>query len=148
MNLRILVFLIALLSCGNLLAQNSKDWEGEWLGYLTQGNGGLKNKYSVRLELRSKDNGISGFCYVQENNLTSTMEITGYWKSKTKFQLKDVRLINHKEPDNINWCFKTYELEIKKQKKEFIIEGIWTGKTKEEKCIPGKVVLNRSKPRA
>ncbi len=139
---------MSFLSFNNLSAQVSKNLEGEWVGYLSQESGGLKNKYSVKLELKLKGNQISGFCYVQENNLSSKMEITGYWKSKTNFQLKDVKLINHKEPDNINWCYKTYELELKKSKKEYTIEGKWTGKTKEETCIPGKVYLYRPKPRA
>ena len=145
--MQVLPLLLGLFSCAISSAQVSKTWEGDWIGYLSQGNGGLKSKYSVRLELKSKGDQIGGFCYVEENNLSSKMEITGYWKSKTRFQLKDLRLVNHKEPDNINWCYKTYELELKKEKKEYIIEGNWTGKTKEESCIPGKVYLNRPKPR-
>ncbi|HMG14329.1 MAG TPA: hypothetical protein VK590_02710 [Saprospiraceae bacterium] len=148
--LKLIIFniLFALFISSNLSGQEINNGDGEWVGYMSQENGGLKSRYNIRLELKTKGSNIEGYCFVQENNLNSKMEITGYWKSKSRFQIMDLNLMNHKEPDNIDWCYKIYELELKKLKGEYIIEGNWSGKTKEEKCIPGKVYLYRPKPKA
>jgi hypothetical protein len=139
---------IALFFSISLFAQSTHKVDGLWTGYLSQDQGGFKNKYNVKFELKEKEGKISGICFILEGNLTSKMEVEGYWKSKTELVLNDIRLMDHKEPDNIDWCIKQYNMVFKKSKNNLLIEGDWKGKTKTAECIPGKIFLSRPKLRA
>lgn len=148
MSIKVQFFLVFLFLNINLFAQGSQKVEGIWTGYLTQNQGGFKNKYNVKFDLKEKDGKISGFCYIEEGKLRSKMEVVGYWNNKSELTLNDLRLIDHKEPESIDWCMKQYNMVLKKSKNNQLIEGNWTGKTKTVECIPGKIFLSRPKSRA
>ena len=76
------------------------------------------------------------------------MQISGKWMSNTKIKLQDLRILEHEEPKNIDWCYKTYILEFKTAKGHSKLEGNWSGKTMTAPCVPGKVQLKRPPPRA
>lgn len=129
-------------------AQNVSDITGDWYGVLTQNSGGYKDTYNVELFLDKKGSGFTGIFVVKEKNLTSRMEVKGEWLTKSKVKLSDVRLLEHKEPDGVNWCFKTYLLDFTITDKKPVLNGVWSGKTSTDKCVPGKVYLKKSLPKA
>lgn len=132
----------------NVKAQSKSECLGDWSGVLTQGTGGYKSSYKVRLTLNQSKNDLTGFFYVDEKGLTSKMQVKGEWLSATKLKIQDVKILEHQEPDNVDWCFKTYLLEFRNSKGKISLEGTWSGKSKKDECIPGKVLLKRPSPRA
>ena len=142
------VLLFVCLPLLGLFSQANSEWQGEWKGILTQGTGGYKSSYSVRLTLTKSSNEISGFFYVDEKGLTSKMSVKGQFISKNKIKIEDLKIIEHQVPANIDWCFKTYILEFKNINGRKTLEGTWTGKSLNAVCIPGKVMLKKPLPRA
>lgn len=142
------IYFLLFISCQLHSQTNLKDWQGDWTGVLTQDDGGYRSTYKVKLTLIQEKNEISGFFYVEEKGLKSKMQISGKWMSNTKIKLQDLRILEHEEPKNIDWCYKTYILEFKTAKGHSKLEGNWSGKTMTAPCVPGKVQLKRPPPRA
>lgn len=132
----------------HLHSQDNNGWAGDWAGILTQNSGGYKATYNVRLTLKKSSNEITGFFYVDEKGLTSKMSVKAELISKNRLKIVDIKILEHHEPDNVDWCYKTYLLEYKITKGKKVMEGSWTGKSKNDACIPGKVFLKQALPRA
>jgi hypothetical protein len=86
---------------------------------------------------------------VQVDDIFAEMEIAGQVHSGMLALMRDVRIVNKKERQGMEWCSKTYQLIYSKiGTNTEKLDGHWQGFTSFSSCIPGKVFLRRMRPRA
>ena len=125
-----------------------RDLSGLWLGKITQEEGGYAPNYTFELYLKQEGTKITGRSYVFVDEIYATFDVAGDLYSGLYMNLKDVELLENKVNDGMEWCLKKYQLVLKAKGDEYQLEGFWQGKTSFSTCIPGKVFLKKTKPRA
>ncbi|MCF8236610.1 MAG: hypothetical protein K9I85_00500 [Saprospiraceae bacterium] len=123
--------------------------EGSWEGILTQEEGGYQPEYRMRLELKVRGDQISGIAEVEHGqDVYIKTEVKGSIYSGFFLTLQDGLVINQKELVDQEYCVKTYQLVLRKEKGQHYLKGKWQGTAQVNPCIPGKVLLKRKSPRA
>ncbi|MEO1628416.1 MAG: hypothetical protein AAFV25_24935, partial [Bacteroidota bacterium] len=59
-----------------------------------------------------------------------------------------IRMIDYKVRDGMEWCDKRYQLVLKREEDDWVIEGYWQGDTNFSACVPGRIFLRKTSPRA
>ncbi len=121
---------------------------GYWEGVLTQNHGGFSPEYKFELYLYQKGDEIVGRAVVSVDDIFVDMDIVGEIHSGLLLQIKDVKIVNDKRKDGMEWCMKEYQAILKRNGNDLELNGHWQGKTSFSDCIPGKISLKKSTPRA
>lgn len=121
---------------------------GYWKGKITQYKGGYSSEYNFELFLEIEGNKVTGRSYVSIDSIFVEMTVTGELYSGVMMRLEDGEIIDHRITPGMEWCDKTYQMIIKREKDQFVITGYWQGKTTFSNCIPGKLSLSMPSPRA
>ncbi|MEP7376534.1 MAG: hypothetical protein ABI675_24260 [Chitinophagaceae bacterium] len=117
----ILYFFISIFSFtqNSLLAQ-SADLSGTWTGYLRQQN----NLFSMGLDIKQKENLISGTTQITLGSYYAVFNITGNVKG-TMLQLYDISISEENSRSSRYWCKKIYFGKIIKTKNGIQLVGNW-----------------------
>ncbi len=132
--------------CADCFAQ--KDLNGYWKGKITQEDGGYIPEYSFELFIIQKGDSITGRSYVYVDSIYAEMNLSGTVHSGILLELKDEVILDHEELQGMEWCIKKYQLMLKQRDSTFHLEGYWQGETSFSSCIPGKIFLQKTVPRA
>jgi hypothetical protein len=76
------------------------------------------------------------------------MKLEGQLVGDKAIHWEESKIIDHWKHENMEWCYKEATLFIVAQGKEDKLEGPWSGNTGDSECIPGKIMLRRTSPRA
>ena len=125
-----------------------KDLSGLWLGKITQEEGGYAPDYTFEIYIKHVGSKIEGRSYVFVDDIYATFDISGDIYSGIYLNLNDSEILENKVNEGMEWCLKKYQLVFKVKDGEYHLEGFWQGKTSFSTCIPGKVFLKRTEPRA
>lgn len=132
-----------------LPAPNEVDLSGIWAGQLFQQSGGYADSFGFILEIEQNGYSAKGTSRVFIDDIAAAItfvairEINGHWL----FTEREV--INSRKPIHLEWCYKQYRLSLKYSSNgDLILSGPWWGQSKTGNCIPGHIVLRRSKVRA
>lgn len=131
-----------------VLVQAQYDFTGTWTGVLTQNTGGYAPEYEFTLYLKQDGKQISGRSYVKFGEIHAEMKLKGQLVGDKAIHWEESEIISHWKHENMEWCYKEATLFIVAQGKEDKLEGPWSGKTVDSDCIPGKIMLKRTSPRA
>jgi hypothetical protein len=126
----------------------SVDITGRWIGTITQNEGGYKSEYSFEMYLRKEDGKIVGRSYVSTDKIFAEMELEGELLNDSYFRWEESKIVESDELQGMEWCLKRGQLLLKKKKDVWRMEGFWQGSTTFSDCIPGKVYLRKTIPRA
>lgn len=122
---------------------------GNWSGIITQDEGGYAAEYEFELILIQDGNKITGRSFVTLNEIHATMELKGELIGDQTFSFKETDIMDETSHEGMEWCFKSGFLILSRKGTKITLEGPWSGKTQDESpCIPGKIVLQRTPPRA
>lgn len=142
---RLLLALIAFLP---LLLGAQADISGTWKGIITQNEGGFRANYDFEMVIKQEGKKITGRSYVRLDNIFCTMELEGEMGRKGYFRFKETRMVDSKKIEGLEWCIKRGQLLLNTDDEVWKLEGFWQGDTEYSSCIPGKVFLKKSVPRA
>lgn len=126
----------------------TQDLSGKWYGKLTQLDGGYSTLYDVELQLVHKNiiRGESHAFFESEVStrigLKGTLSADSVNLSESIFMVREDRM-----PDPWVACIKNYKLKYYKQNGNEYLKGSWdgTGVDDGKACIPGEVILSKSK---
>ena len=121
--------------------------DGFWTGYLTQEEGGYRPKYTFEMTLEQSGTTIRGVSFSRIDTLYAEMKIQGTISGNT-LQFHETGLSRFSPLKNMSWCLKSGQLLLSQKGKNWVLEGSWQGKSEEGACVPGKIYLDKSKPRA
>ena len=133
------------------IAQNipTDSLAGNWTGVITQNEGGYASEYKFRMYLEIEGDKVSGRSFVTLGKIHATMELEGEIIGDQSFSFKELRILDEKSHEGMEWCYKSGFLLISREKGKVMLKGPWSGKTKDESaCIPGDIILQRTAPRA
>ncbi len=123
---------------------NSKNkLTGEWKGKITQNEGGIREEYNFELYLVQNGNKITGRSYAYFDDVYVIIELKGSAKSGTVVLLEELKIVEHRKYENMEWCIKKMQLIHKYEGDEAKLEGFWQGKSAAGECIPGKIYLTK-----
>lgn len=142
------VFYLLLLLTLPILVNAQYDFTGTWEGTLTQNTGGFAPEYKFTLYLQQDGKKITGRSYVKYDNIFAEMKLKGQLVGDKAIHWEESEIIDHWKQENMEWCYKQATLFIVAQGKEEKLEGPWSGNTEHSECIPGKIMLKRTSPRA
>lgn len=121
---------------------------GQWLGSITQNDGGYRPTYSFELYLKQKGDQVTGRSYVYFDNYFAEMQLKGKVINKKELVFYETKIVHFEEPDGMVWCMKKGQLRLRAVKKGFRLEGPWQGETIFGPCVPGLILLTKVVPRA
>ncbi len=122
---------------------------GTWAGIITQDKGGYASEYKFEMVLTQDGTEIKGRSFVTLDDIHATMELEGEMIGDQSFSFKESGIVDETSLEGMEWCYKSGFLILSRKDGKITLEGPWSGKTKDESaCIPGKIVLVRTKPRA
>ncbi len=136
-------WVIHLFFIGNLQAQNY-DLSGDWVGYVTQEDMVISSGfYEFGLKVTSKGKGnYEGKSYIATDgdnwSAMGEMQFKANW-SNDNFSFKETKIIQQKIPQNIEWCLKSCNFQLKIKNDSLIMEGPWTGRSSYGECNPGYI---------
>jgi hypothetical protein len=127
-----------------------KELAGTWVGTLTQNTGGYASSYYFELKIEVKDKHVEGTTFVSlGNEIMGEFAYIGVWQRGKKLFIKENRLLKSQKPEELDWCYKTIELQLFQHRSgEWRLEGAWRGESLSGICVPGYVRLQKTVPRA
>ncbi|MBK7870289.1 MAG: hypothetical protein IPJ74_06160 [Saprospiraceae bacterium] len=129
-------------------SQKDIDLSGCWRGKITQDQGGFRPEYGMELYLTQKGNQITGRSFVYFDKYYAEMELEGQVLGNKIIQFRETKVSAFKKVDTMEWCVKQAVLTLIKSGNPWKLEGAWNGATQFGPCIPGKIFLKKSIPRA
>jgi hypothetical protein len=131
-----------------ITSASAQNVSGKWYGSISQGPGGYSRLYDLELDLSQKEN-ITGESYAYITNvLDARVGLTGTIKGNHVELQEDKKLI-YQEKIPLTWvlCIKNFVLTYRDEGDREYMQGEWTGVSKEDggACVPGKIILSRSK---
>ncbi len=124
------------------------DIEGQWLGVITQEDGGYATSYEFELFLSRTGNKLGGRSYSRVDDLYTILDLKGEIKSGMLIYLEETKIVDVHLHDGLHACYKSAQLRVSYENGKLKLEGFWRGNTESGACIPGKVILYKEKPRA
>ena len=121
---------------------------GSWVGTITQQEGGYSTEYKFELYLFKKGGEIVGRSFVYLDEIYAEMDLKVDFLSHDKISFQEIRLVDFKKVEGMEWCIKNGLLRFKRRGTSAKLEGSWEGRTSFGNCIPGQVFLTRTVPRA
>jgi len=133
----------------NLVAVQAQDMSGTWEGIITQEKGGILGEYIFKVFINVDKNGsVKGTAYVKPYELDGFVVTEFEGKIDGEYiDIKEKKIIREQRIEGYFWCLKDYRLQLLSTGK-LRLEGEWSGYTNTGACVPGKVYLKKSAPRA
>lgn len=127
-----------------------KELEGTWVGTLTQNAGGFASTYYFEVKIEVKDKFVEGTTFVSlGDQIKGEFAFIGVWQRGKKLFLKENRVLKSEKPEELDWCYKTIELQLFQHRSgDWRLEGAWRGESLSGICVPGYVRLQKTIPRA
>lgn len=144
--MKILFVLLSFFFCNLCHAQ--QELSGYWKGIITQEDGGFIPEYALEIYIVQKGDSITGRSYVSVDDIYAEMNLKGTVHSGILLELRDEKILDHEELNGMEWCMKKYQLMLKKEGDVLKMEGHWQGETSFSSCVPGKIYLQKTVPRA
>jgi len=129
---------------------SAQDISGKWYGKITQRPGGYSQLYDLELELsQNSQKNISGESYAYITYiLDARVGLSGSIKGD-HIELQEYKELIRQEKIPLTWvlCIKKFIMTYRKEGNIEYLQGDWSGVSKddEESCVPGKIILARSK---
>ena len=121
--------------------------QGQWIGKLTQDQGGYRSNYTFEIYFQTDDNGqLAGKSYVYAPNVVGIFTFTGTKRGQI-YYLEEQDLRFSRKPEDLSWCFKTMQLRLVRKDKQWHLEGAWQGTSDYGVCIPGWISVRWIPPR-
>lgn len=120
---------------------------GFWTGYLTQEEGGYRPRYRFEMTLEQSGSTVTGISFSRIDTIFAEMKVKGTISGNT-LQFSETGLSRFSPLKNMSWCLKSGQLQLSQKGKHWVLEGSWHGKSAEGACVPGKIYLVKSTPRA
>lgn len=125
------------------------DISGLWRGYNTQeAAGSYSTKYDFEIYINEKAGIIIGRSYATVGDIYAEMEIVGEFREGKYLHFQETKVVDFKAEDGMEWCIKKGVLTLFEMDGKLHFRGTWQGTTSFSNCIPGKVYLDKVKPRA
>ena len=140
--------LSALILCLPILLTAQNNVSGTWKGIITQDEGGYRSTYDMELVLKQDGNKVTGRSTVRVDDIFAVMVLEGEITGGGYFRFQESQIVDSKRAENLEWCIKRGQLLLKAEKDEWKLEGFWQGSTSFSQCIPGKIFLKKTVPRA
>ncbi|MEL6659187.1 MAG: hypothetical protein AAFR36_22195 [Bacteroidota bacterium] len=144
------VLVLSLCYCfpSSSFSQTPSSVQGQWVGTLTQDQGGYLSDYTFEVFFQTDQNGqLAGKSYVYAPNVVGIFTFTGTKRGQVYYlEEQDIRF--SRKPEDLSWCFKTMQLRLVRKDKEWHLEGPWQGTSDYGGCIPGWISLRWIPPRA
>ena len=118
---------------------------GQWLGKLTQEQGGYRQEYDFELYLIADKDHYTGRSYVYAPSVLGVLSFTGQQRGAVLY-LKEEEILISRKPSDLSWCFKTMQLRQVKRGGDWYLEGPWQGTSDYGICIPGWLSLKYIPP--
>lgn len=127
--------------------QKEPDLNGTWEGVFTQ-KGGYKEFYKVTIKIEQKGSKVQGTTLAYIDELKATLSFTGEILNGKYLSFTENAFLNSDDLGNQRaWCKKSVALQIKRVKGEYVLEGIWAGKSTFGNCEPGTVIMKKAPER-
>lgn len=130
-----------------LFSQNY-ELKGDWVGYLTQEHMTQSlsfYEFGLKVEDLGKGN-YKGKSYIATEgdnwSAIGEMEFQAQW-SNNLWIYKETKIIQQKLPQNIEWCIKNCNFQLKIKQDSLILEGRWKGKANSNDCNPGYIRISK-----
>lgn len=123
---------------------------GTWEGIITQEKGGLMEEYTFKIFiLVDEDGNAKGTTYVKadESNGYAVIQFKGKFDGEY-INIREDEILREERVEGYSWCLKDYRLQLLISTDRLLIEGEWSGYTNTGACVPGKIHLKKSAPRA
>jgi hypothetical protein len=147
-SLRGCLLVLALLTVLLPLWGQSSDWSGQWVGQLTQQEGGYRSVYDFEVYLvKLAGNTYRGRTYVWTDGVYGEMSFTGQLYGEV-LHLQEIEVVYSRKPADLSWCLKSLQLRLVRRQGQWYLEGPWQGASGYGPCIPGFVVVKRQAPQA
>ncbi len=143
-------FVTLLFFIWNLQAQNY-DLSGDWVGYVTQKDMVISlGFYEFGLKIINKGNSnYEGKSYIATDgdnwSAMGEMQFKANWSNES-FNYKETKIIQQKIPQNIQWCLKSCNFQLKINNDSLIMEGPWSGRSSYGECNPGFIRVAKPLP--
>lgn len=147
MKILLLFSFCCLITTGFAQKTNATNIGGCWRGKITQNQGGIRPEYMMELYLAQKGTKVIGRSFVYFDKVYAEMQLEGEFKDGV-LVFKESKLLAYKKLEGMEWCMKGAILNLIKSGNPWKLEGAWTGNTSFGPCIPGKIYLKKSIPRA
>ncbi len=121
---------------------------GCWRGKITQNKGGIRPEYGIEIYLTQKGTKVTGRSFVYFDKVYAEMYLEGEFTDGKMLIFRESKITAYKKLDGMEWCLKGAMLNLVKSGSSSRLEGPWTGNTSFGPCIPGKIILKKSIPRA
>ncbi len=130
-----------------LAAQNLPTVRGQWIGTLTQEQGGYRDQYTFEIYFQTDANGqLAGTTYVKAPSVLGVFSFTGSKRGNVYYIIeKDLRY--SRKPEDLSWCFKSMQLRLIQRGADWYLEGPWQGTSGYGTCIPGWLSLRWQPPK-
>jgi len=132
-----------------VFAVSAQNVSGTWEGIITQEEGGILGEYAFKIFISvDKDGKVKGSAYVEADELDiyAIMGFDGTFDGEY-IDIQEDEILREQRVDDIFWCLKEYRLQLLSAG-TLRLEGKWSGYTSTGACIPGKIYLKKSAPRA
>ena len=139
--------LLVLLLLPSLVAAQY-DFSGTWEGELTQGDGGYAPVYKFKLHIEQEGLKIIGRTFVEVGEIYAEWKFKGRLIGNKAIHWEETELMRNWKYDHMEWCYKTADLFLILNGEEAKLEGPWRGNTGRADCIPGKIIVKKTSPRA
>ena len=121
---------------------------GKWKGVITQNDGGYRSLYDFEMYFRQVGRNLEGRSYVKVDEIYAEMELTAFVMDDKTIQFTEVKIVDSKKVDNLEWCFKSGKLTLVKELGQLKLVDPWEGFSAYGPCIPGRIILVKEIPRA
>lgn len=121
---------------------------GLWVGELRQNAGGFAEKFELSMQLSHNGIFLSGRAYVKIDDIFAELRLSGHELPNGSWKLTETEFIRSKAPEQLEFCYKTYELRASFADGGIVLSGPWWGRTETGPCVPGSVRLVLKKKRA
>ena len=129
-------------------AQKPPSVQGQWIGTLTQDQGGYRSDYTFEIYFQTAEDGqLAGKTYVYAPNVVGVFSFNGTKRGQV-YYLIEQELRYSRKPEDLSWCFKAMQLRLVQKEKQWFLEGPWQGSSEYGVCIPGWISVRMIPPQA
>lgn len=123
------------------------DLLGNWVGVITQDEGGYRSEYDFELYLKKENKLITGRSYVYVEEIYAEMALSGFAVSEKVFHFTESRVVRSRKLPSLEWCLKGGTLKLERTRDGWELRGRWEGTSAGGSCIPGEIILKKVVPR-
>jgi hypothetical protein len=144
----LLSFPLSALPAQLFLVPDTASIEGIWIGTLYQDEGGYADKFQFMLEIGPGQFANSGLSRVGIEDIQAAISFEAVKNADASWTFTEIEVINSRQPELVEWCFKGYRLSLKYASNgDLILSGRWWGKSSGGACVPGYIILRKSNGR-